>query len=165
MIPKYWVVKDTREQNGYDFHPFELCLGMKMGKLETGDYTIDGLQHLLCIERKASPEEFANNLGRDSHRFYKELDRMDSYKYKFIILEFTFAEFLNFPKYSRIPASLNKGVKITGKFMHKRITEIQLDRGIQIMFVGDKDGGYLACSRIIKTVNEKHKDLERCEIF
>jgi hypothetical protein len=162
-IPEYWVIKDTREKNGYDFTPFLLCKGTKVSKLDTGDYTIDGLQDRLTIERKASPSEFANNLGKEYKRFYNELGRMSKFEAKFLILEFTFDDLIQFPKNSQIPPSLESGVRITGKFMHKRVVEIQLDFNIQVVFAGDKFGGFFYTQRIMKNMNEKYRDLIRCE--
>lgn len=158
--PKYWVVKDSREKTGYNFTPYLLCQGMKYGQLETGDYTIDGLQDKLCIERKASTIELATNLGKDSDRFYRELKRMKDFESKFLILEFGFEEMMQFPKNVNIPQ-----IRITGRYLHKRIVEIQLDFGIQVIFTGSAYNGFLYTCRILKSVNEKYKDFERCEIF
>ena len=39
MIPDYKVIKDTREQDGWFFSPYDKCSGMEVGTLNTGDYT------------------------------------------------------------------------------------------------------------------------------
>ena len=70
--PSYLVVKDTREQEGYFFNEFNTCKGMVERKLDTGDYTIDGLEDKICIERKGCIEELAVNLGQKKHAFLNE---------------------------------------------------------------------------------------------
>ena len=65
--PAYTVIKDTREQDGYTFERFEsryhACAGMVVQKLDTGDYSLVGLEDKLCIERKGRISELAINLG------------------------------------------------------------------------------------------------------
>ena len=71
----FTIIKDTREQDGYTFESsssrYHTCNGMISRKLDTGDYSIEGLEDKLCIERKASVVEFANNVGHAQVRFLK----------------------------------------------------------------------------------------------
>ena len=89
MKNKFVVIRDTREHKnkGWYFKESEFCQGMVEKKLDTGDYSIEGLEDVLCIERKASVSEIAANLV--DKRFDRELDRMESFKYRFLILEFS----------------------------------------------------------------------------
>ena len=95
-------------------------------KLDTGDYSIEGLEDKLCIERKASVVEFANNVGHDQVRFLKEIERMKHCPYKFMIFEFSLSDLMNFPEGSSIPESDWGKLKVTNKFMLKMIMEFQL---------------------------------------
>ena len=74
--PKYTVIRDTREQEGYYFSEYDLCLGMIDQKLDTGDYSIVGLEDKICVERKGCVEELAINLGQKKHTFLREIERM-----------------------------------------------------------------------------------------
>ena len=78
-IQPFKIIKDTREQEGYTFEPsssrYHKCEGMVVRKLDTGDYSLEGLEDKVCIERKASVVEFANNIGHDAVRFAKEIER------------------------------------------------------------------------------------------
>ena len=65
--PDFTVIKDTREQNGYYFSKFNTCAGMIEHKLDTGDYSIQGFEDKICIERKGCVEELAINLGSKKH--------------------------------------------------------------------------------------------------
>ena len=119
--PPFTVIKDTREQDGYTFikekaRGFE-CLGMINKKLDTGDYSLLGFEDKICIERKASTSELANNLGKDKYRFLKEIERMRAFPHKFIILEFTLEDLMNFPEGAGIPQENLNSIKITNKYM------------------------------------------------
>ena len=103
----FTIIKDTREQDGYTFESsssrYHTCNGMISRKLDTGDYSIEGLEDKLCIERKASVVEFANNVGHDQVRFLKEIERMKDFRYKFLVLEFSLTDLMKFPEGSSIP--------------------------------------------------------------
>lgn len=154
--PNYYVIKDTREQSGYYFSPHDACLGMIEDKLDTGDYSILGLEDKICIERKASPEELALNLGKDKIRFMKEIERMMSFDHRFLILEFTLEDLIKFPDLTRIPKEKRPSVKITGKYMSKMLMEFQLYNNIHVLFCGSMGNGFQVTSSIFKRINEKY---------
>lgn len=154
----FTIIKDTREQEGYTFKAsssrYHTCEGMVNRKLDTGDYTIEGLEDKLCIERKASVVEFANNIGHDTVRFTKELERMKVFPFKFIVLEFSLSDVMNFPEGSDIPEEKWGSLKITNKFMLRRIMEYQMKYGIHVLFCDSKKNAKWAVLSIIKRVNE-----------
>ena len=154
--PQYVVVKDTREQEGYFFNEFNTCKGMVERKLDTGDYTIDGLEDKICIERKGCIEELAVNLGQKKHAFLNEIDRMKTYDHKFLILEFSLEDLLKFPDESRIPNKNKGSLKITGKYILKCLMEFQIYDGIQVVFCGNKHNAFLLVSSLLKRLNEKY---------
>jgi hypothetical protein len=156
MTKNYYVIKDTREKNGYKFSEFERCLGTVQKRLETGDYSIDGLEELICIERKASVEEIAHNLGQEKERFHREIERMAKYKYRFIILEFSIQDLLDFPEKTKIPESLKKSVRVHGKFILKKLMEFQVNNDINVIFAGDKNNGFYFVASLLKRLSEKH---------
>ena len=90
----YTVIRDTREQEGYHFGEFGACAGMIDQKLDTGDYSIIGLEDKICIERKGCVEELAQNLGSKKSTFLREIDRMDAFPHKYMILEFSLDDLL-----------------------------------------------------------------------
>ena len=49
-VPKYTVIKDTREKDGYFFKEYDRCDGMVVETMKTGDYTLKGMENVLCIE-------------------------------------------------------------------------------------------------------------------
>lgn len=154
--PQYVVVKDTREQEGYFFNEFNTCKGMVERKLDTGDYSIDGLEDKICIERKGCIEELAVNLGQKKHAFLDEIERMKTFDHKFLILEFALEDLLKFPDESRIPNKNKSSLKITGKYILKCLMEFQIYDGIQVVFCGNKHNAFLLVSSLLKRLNEKY---------
>lgn len=156
VAPPFTVVKDTREQDGYFFSEFNTCAGMVEEKLDTGDYSIKGMEDKICIERKGCVEELAVNLGQKKHAFLAEIERMNSFPHKFIVLEFSLEDLIKFPDETRIPVKNKASLKITGKYMLKCLFEFQLYNNVQILFCGNKYNAFLAVSSILKRVNEMY---------
>ena len=154
--PEFTVIKDTREQDGYFFSAFNTCAGMIEQKLDTGDYSILGMEDKICIERKGCVEELAVNLGQKKHAFLAEIERMTSFPHKFIVLEFSLEDILKFPEETRIPIKNKAALKITGKYMIKCLFEFQLYNNVHILFCGNKYNAFLAVSSILKRVNEMY---------
>lgn len=72
---------DTREQA-----PLDLLIPSEVAKLVTGDYTVKGLENLVCIERKSLPD-LLGCIGRDRERFDKCIMRMRGYETKVLVIE------------------------------------------------------------------------------
>lgn len=83
MEHSYTVVRDTREQCGWNFER------MVERALRCGDYTIEELNKYLRIERKGSFGELAGNLGRKvlSARFEREMESLQAFPLRFLIVE------------------------------------------------------------------------------
>lgn len=133
---KYTVLKDTREQNGWTFYSSDNCKGTVDYKLPTGDYTIQGFETTLSIERKGTTGEFARNIIEQ--RFVNELERMRSFKHSFVVLEFNVDDVINFPKGSGIPVSEWSKLKINPWFILKRLMEFELQYPTKIIFAGNR---------------------------
>ena len=156
MDIKYKVIRDTREQNGWTFMSSKACEGTLSGALKTGDYSIEGYEELLTIERKGSIAELANNLVED--RFERELERMESFKYAFMILEFSMDDLIKYPKGSGIPSYKIKSVKLNPFFLLKRLMEIEIKYKVKIIFA--ENHGQTVASSIFKRVIENERPRE-----
>lgn len=154
--PSFTVIKDTREQDGYYFSKFNTCEGMVDEKLDTGDYSIKGLEDKICVERKGCVEELAQNLGSKKEAFLREIQRMEAFPHKYMVLEFSLAELIKFPKETRIPIKNKASVKITGRYMLKCLIEFELYNDVHVLFCGDKHNAFLAVSSIFKRINEMY---------
>ena len=156
QAPEFTVIKDTREQEGYYFSKYNTCAGMVERKLDTGDYSIEGMENLICIERKGCVEELAQNLGQKKHAFLNEIERMKEIPHRFIVLEFSLEDLVEFPENSRIPEAQKKRLKISGKYMLKWLMEFQLHDNVHVIFAGNKYNAFLLVSSIFKRVNEMY---------
>jgi hypothetical protein len=128
------ITVDTREQMPWDLSFYGFT--MTKGTVKTGDYSVEGLD--LCIERKKNTAEIALNLGSKWKPFKAELDRMVDFKYKFIICEFDIQDIYNFPKGSGIPEREWKNLRVSSKFIQKRLFEETSKRGIEIILAGSR---------------------------
>ena len=160
----YTVIKDTREQDGYTFESFTgrytSCKGMIVEKLDTGDYSLKGLEDKLCIERKGKVSELAINIGKDKHRFMREMERMKEFKFKFLILEFTLDDVLKFPDGADIPEGNISKVKISGNYILKMLLEIQTKYDIPFYFCENKRNAKTMINSIFKRVSEYYSQEE-----
>lgn len=149
------VIQDTREQTPWIFD-YEKGIAQKISTLKTGDYTLEGFEQKLCIERKGSIEEFANNLGREFSRFKKELIRMDEFEHPFIVCEFPLRDLIEYPFHHQ-NRKLQETAKISGRYLLKQINEIQLDHKVKIIFCGNKFYAIKLVTSLMKRIHEKYR--------
>ena len=76
------AIADNREQLPYSLAP----LKMEPGTLDTGDYTVKGLERFIAIERK-SLSDFLGCIGQERERFQRECQRLLGYETRAIIVE------------------------------------------------------------------------------
>ena len=153
-VNSYTVIKDTREQDGWFFSPYDRCSGMEIGTLHTGDYTLKGFEDVVCVERKASVSEIAMNLGRKKKPFQEEMERMRDFEFSFLICEFSMDDVLKFPEGSKVPSRARSKLRITGKYLLKCLMEFEIWYNTKIIFCGDKNNAFLVCNSLFKRLNE-----------
>lgn len=81
------AIIDTREQLPLDLSP----LRSERGTLRTGDYSVKGLENVVCLERK-SLSDLLGCMGSSRERFEHELQRMLGYQTRAVIVEATWHE-------------------------------------------------------------------------
>lgn len=79
------IITDSREQLNLDFSKFRDVESVRT-KLDAGDYSVVGYEHLISFERK-SVNDLVGTLVGGHQRFLRELDRMKDYKEKYILVE------------------------------------------------------------------------------
>lgn len=80
------AIIDTREQMPLDLQP----LATVRGTLKTGDYSLQGYEEKVSIERK-SLDDFIQCCTYQRERFERELDRLREFTYKAIVVESTWS--------------------------------------------------------------------------
>ena len=168
----FTIVEDTREQTPWAFSMIEECIGSVKIKLDEGDYTTKEIldlesatgRKILRIERKASTGEISLNLGKLYKRFLKEMERLQNYEHKYMIMEFSISDVLNFPEGSGIPEeywykkSKKTGKKISnlrmnGKMMYARLKDIESKYDVKLVFASNKADAEAAAIKVIEKVH------------
>src|SRR5258708_348192 len=76
------IVVDTREQNPLTFERLE----SRAGTLQTGDYSVAGLEELFAVERKTVPDLVSCCMRSNRERFERELHRLRGFKFKPLVI-------------------------------------------------------------------------------
>lgn len=101
----FTVIIDSREQAPYSFTGLQargdkkkrpLVVPTTIKGLKTGDYSIDGLESRISIERK-SLSDLYSTLGQDRERFEREFVRLNQLDCAYIIVESGLAHAINSP--------------------------------------------------------------------
>jgi ERCC4-type nuclease len=153
-MSQFIAISDTREQLPLEFDsPYIERVVTR--KLETGDYSIEGMEDILCIERKGSLAEFYRNVTQK--RFEDELVRMQAYKYRYLVLEFSLSEVLAIPYSLGLSAKQREMCKLSPKYVMGKIAEIQVDYNVNVVFAETRDIVTDVVTNIMRRVYELQK--------
>jgi hypothetical protein len=125
--------------------------------LDTGDYSIQGLENILGIERKRNVAEIANNITES--RFKDVISRMSQLKHSFILLEFELSDVLKYPVGSTVPKRLWDKIRITPAYLLKHLTNLQLEHNIKVLFCGNSVNAERMAETIINYTYKQNKHL------
>jgi ERCC4-type nuclease len=96
------AVVDSREQLPLDLSPLR-CV---VGTLDTGDYSVVGLERIVSVERKSLPDLVAC-VGRERERFQRELDRLRAFPVRLLVVEASWDDLESGPWRGRVtPAAV-----------------------------------------------------------
>lgn len=91
-VPKPVVLVDTREQQPLSFERFGNWIqAERRATLKTGDYSVEGMEQLLTLERK-SLGDLIGTLMHGRRRFIEECERMTSFKWRAILVEASYED-------------------------------------------------------------------------
>ena len=76
------AIRDTREQDGYTLAPMDL----RVEGLQTGDYSVAGLEDMIALERKTLPD-LVSCIGSGRERFLRELQRLKAHPFRAVVIE------------------------------------------------------------------------------
>lgn len=144
------IIQDTREKEPWDFSFYDIDTEVR--KLDTGDYSIKGLEHKLCIERKRTTGEIAINLGSKIDTFTRELERMKEIEFKYLIFEFDIKTLQSFPALSGIPKEALKGIRMNAGFMIKSLERLESEYGFETIYCSSKDQANEIAYQIMKDI-------------
>jgi ERCC4-type nuclease len=78
------ILIDSREQTPFHFTDYEA--EVTGGTLQAGDYSLEGLESLVAVERK-SLADLVGCLGKDRDRFERELERLRGFEAAAVVVE------------------------------------------------------------------------------
>lgn len=133
------ILQDTKEKLPWSLARYEQCAEQKPTHLIEGDYTIEEYPFLISIERKRSVSEIANNLGLKYTQFKNEMERLQKYRFRYVVCEFSESEVINYPHSARLPRAVKKKIKMSGKFLLKRIHNLEEEYGVKFIYCGNRD--------------------------
>ena len=113
-VPKPVALVDTREQDPLpllDNHP-NWFSDEKRATLKTGDYTVEGMEELLVLERKSLPDLIACTVS-DRRRFLANCERLAAFRWKAILVEATYEDIKRGPEAFDIPSDVHPNA-VTG---------------------------------------------------
>ena len=148
---EFTIIVDTREQKPWSFEHHAKA----NHKLDTGDYSIEGLENLVAIERKRNVAEFANNITEK--RFVDVVERLSQIKYAFILFEFDMKDIVQYPIGSDIPKRLWNKIRISPAFILKHIVDLQIEHNIKIIFCGDSNNAEKVALSLMRKIYKKEK--------
>lgn len=79
LMPR--LIVDTREQTPLTFRHLEAT----RGTLQSGDYSVAGLEEEFTVERK-SVADLVGSVTRDRDRFSRELHRLRGFRWKYLLI-------------------------------------------------------------------------------
>ena len=153
--PGFTIIIDTREQQPWEFKNY----GTTVAKLDTGDYSIDGLQDVVTIERKKSVNEFASNITEK--RFKDWVGRLSKLEYSFVLLEFNLEDVLKYPVGSNIPKRMWDKIKISPNYIIKNLLELHLNHNICVLFCDNHKNAEHIAEQIFKRIYYIEKNRRR----
>jgi len=129
------IVYDDREKRPWTFLEKDYGV-MKKKRLKCGDYSIEGYEDCIAIEKKSGVGElFANLTGRYRETFKRFLKRLSKYPVKCIIVENGFSDSnINSVLYTLRKKSKNR-LQLSDDTMYYWVSEIMCKYSIPILFV------------------------------
>jgi len=123
------IIYDDREKKPWRLN--KKLFNMIRRRLPIGDYTIEGLEDVFVIEKKANWAEFLTDIsGRNRDWFKGFLNRLSKCEYRYIIIEDSYSNL------RKALAALPKKAKLTERSAHYWITYIMVRCNIPVLFVG-----------------------------
>ena len=92
QIPKPTVLIDTREKLPLDFTNHSNWIDKAIWqKLDAGDYSVQGMEHLLVLERK-SLTDLITTLMQNRVTFFKSCERLAQYRWRALLVEASYED-------------------------------------------------------------------------
>jgi hypothetical protein len=133
------LVIDTREKTPFDYEGDDEFEAIIHEKLDAGDYSLKGFEHLITIERKANADELFNNFTKDKDRIFAEFERLRNHKVKILMIEQSCEEICNPNNYYINKKGLNKrDPRMPVAVVANNLNLLIVEYGVQVIFAGSR---------------------------
>ena len=154
------IILDTREQKPlFAENPDgdkEVAAYIR-AKVDAGDYTILDVPNLVIAERKAHGKELFSNLVLKREVFMRSIERMRKFKHKYIIIEQTYAEFLDPRNWTFIGNTKRRYQAIAT--VESWLISLSQTEDIHFFFTGEKHAARAVKKILVKTYEWHRKQL------
>lgn len=141
------IVVDTREQLPYAFDPAHAVTVRRA--LAAGDYSLDGHEASVAVERKAL-DDFVASVVRGRERFVAELRRLEAYELACVVVEATIEDVLEHRYRAGVHPNAVLGAALS----------IIVDHSIPVYFCGNRQ---VACAFVEGLLCRHHRKVSRSE--
>jgi DNA excision repair protein ERCC-4 len=137
------IIIDTREQKPFDMTTASFAgaeFEIVRQKLDCGDYSVEGFEDKIVVERKATPAELYGNLATEKmrERFYREMEKLSKVEEAYILCEFAESCLYTFPKNSGIPIKKQKYLRVGAKYFRKLVYEVAEKFNVEYIFCDNR---------------------------
>lgn len=144
----FTIIIDSREQRPYDFQNIKPPPEVIVQGLRTGDYSVDGLEDKVCVERKELSDLF-NSVGNGRKRFEREMVRMSEFDYSALVIESSLASIFTNP-----PARS----KMNSKAVFRTLISWSVKYNVHIFPMWDRESAEKVTYLILKRFYDNHFD-------
>lgn len=136
------VIVDTREQTPWTFE--DQGLELVRAKLDAGDYSVEGLELRVAIERK-SLDDWTATVIRHRSRFYRELERLRAYEFRCVIIESGVREILSGHYQAHVSPSSVLGF----------VAEIAVGQNVPVYLAGSRAEAQVLAGAFLRMADKK----------
>lgn len=141
-IPIALAVVDSREQTPLKFDPTKLATTVKC--LPVADYSLDGLETEIAIERKSLPD-LVSSLSTERLRFTRELEKLAKYRFSRLLVEADISDVVNHHYRSRMYPSAILG----------SLFAVEVDLGIPVSWCYGHEYASMYCQGLLIRLAKK----------
>lgn len=131
---------------------------MKIEKLDYGDYSLEGLEKYICIERKKGGNELYLNCATKTNRerLFREFERMQECKHRFLVIEETLDQILSPSSYYAVRGKKLKSAnpRMAPAVVINTLQEIMMKYNVHVIFAGKSKGKNITKGLLLKAYKE-----------
>ena len=154
------IIIDTREKPANRlFEPSEVgdkeVAAYIEQKIDAGDYTVAKFDSLVVIEKKQDGKELYGNCILNKDVFMRSIERMRAFTHKYILIQQTYAEFLDVKNWKHIGSYPRRYGAIAA--VESWLISLSQNEGIHFVFVDKKNAPRLAKKILVKSYTYERK--------